>query len=917
MTVRTAARRHAPLAALTLVMLLHAIDACADVRRIWAVNDGEKVARDARDHPASLHNAVWDGHGVRLSGARNEIVAFQVIVDADDRGIDRLSVRLPQLVSAADRITYRPPAADPTDYVNRPIEIFTVHYMHVAMPSHASWVYEPGSAAAPRDPTGWKPVQLVPENARPGRGGLPISVGARDNQAIWIEIYIDRNRTPGLYRGTIEIQADETRRTLPIELEVFDFTLPDENSMQAMVFYSSDQAERYQGRNLDPAYHRLAHRHRMELVHEYNEETLTAAIGRFSGADFTRERGYEGPGEGVGNVIAPRSFYGPDPAFEDRSTAWARSDAWMTFLHEKAPHAITFLYMPDEPRASEYPHIVKLAENVHSNPGPGRSLPVFVTSAYVDALAGSIDIWCAGPKGFELDHVAAERAGGRQFWFYNGGRPAGGAITIDAPATDARATIWAAFKHEIPVYFYWHAVHWHHNSQKQGNRDQNVWAESITFDNRGQPNKPVDDQGFIHGDGVLIYPGEDKLHPDEDRGVPGPIATIQLANFRRGLQDHQYLTLARRLGLDTLVSEVIAAIVPRVFSDAGDTVSFPETGDPYEAVRVKLARAIVAAEHAKPSAIERPTTSVMFDTPEADRILSKMRIFPPDNPWNEDISKRPVDPNSAAIIRSIGADRPLGYNLDMNFVLVPPDQPRVPVRVTMYPAESDPGPFPIPSNAPIENWPLARNEDRGALPKPGVTLQQFQRNGTGDRHLIVVDPVNHHLYEFWQARLTDAGWEASQASTFDLASNALRPERWTSSDAAGLPIFPSIVRYDEVARGVVAHAMRVTVRKTRRDFVYPARHFASAETDPSLPRMGERLRLRQDFDTSQFPPHARAILEGLKRYGMFVADNGGDWLMSIAPDRRLQGLETLAHVKGSDFEVIVPTGPDEGPRVKR
>jgi len=197
-----------------------------------------------------------------------------------------------------------------------------------------------------------------------------------------------------------------------------------------------------------------------------------------------------------------------------------------------------------------------------------------------------------------------------------------------------------------------------------------------------------------------------------------------------------------------------------------------------------------------------------------------------------------------------------------------------------------------------------------------VTLQQFQREGTGDRHLLVVDPENGRLHEFWQARLTDRGWEASQASTFDLTSNQMRPERWTSSDAAGLPIFPSIVRYDEVARGLVTHAMRVTVRKTRREFVYPARHFASSQSDANLPRMGERLRLRKDFDTSPFPPHARAILEGLKRYGMFVADNGSDWLMSIAPDRRLQGLETLARVKGSDFEVIVPTGPDEGPRAK-
>ena len=310
-----------------------------------------------------------------------------------------------------------------------------------------------------------------------------------------------------------------------------------------------------------------------------------------------------------------------------------------------------------------------------------------------------------------------------------------------------------------------------------------------------------------------------------------------------------------------------------------------------------------AEQTAKPPDITAP---VLFDTPEADGILTTLQVFPPDNPWNEKIADRPVDLMSDAIVRSIGRDLPLGFNLDMNFVIVPPSQKRVPVRVLLYPQESDPGPFPIPDSAPIENWPLTHNEDVGALPKPGMTLAQFQREGSGDRHLIVVDPRNGRLHEFWQARRTDQGWQASQASTFDLTSNRLRPERWTSADAAGLPIFPAVVRYDEVARGLVRHAMRVTVRRTRRAYVYPARHFASPDADPSLPRMGERLRLRRDFNVTSFPPHARAILRGLQEYGMLVADNGAPWLLSIAPDRRIQGLDSLARVKGSDFEVVVP-----------
>lgn len=899
-----------------LIAALVVCTACASplyggVRAVWAVGDGDKVKRDAPAPPPGENNIVWHDGAVHVFGARNEIVAFQIIVQADAAGIRRLVTRLPGLTSeAGDRIAYRAPAADPTESVDRPIELFVEHYMHVTLPTRASWEFEPGSAAAPVDQLGWVPVQLVPEQARPDRGGMGLPGPAGVNQAIWFEIYTGRERVAGMYRGAIEIDADGTTVTVPIELEILDFALPDENSMHAMLYYDRSEVDLYHGRNLDAAYDRLAHRHRAELVYAFDEPRVEREWPRFSGEAFTPAHAYEGPGQGQGNRIVPRSFYGPGEGFDVKASAWQLADRWMTFLRARLPRAITFLYMPDEPAAGEFGHIRQLADNIHSNPGPGRDLPTFVTHQYVPQLDGAIDIWDTGPPGFQLETVARERAKGKKYWFYNGTRPQSGTMLIDAPATDGRELAWAAFKHDVEVYFFWHAVHWRHNSQKQGERNQNVWANPITFDDRGQPHKPLADQGYINGDGVLMYPGEEKLHPEEDRGIPGPVSTIQLANLRRGLQDHLYLTIARTRGLDGAVREALGAIVPKVFSDAGDRVSFPEHGDPYDKARLMLGRAIVAgAPMAGP--IDRP---ILFGTPEADRILSALQIFPRDNPWNEDISARPVAPDSAAIVASVGSDTPLGYNLDMNFVIVPPGQPRVPVKITMYPQESDPGPFPIPPNAPIENWPMAHNEDTGALPADGVTLEQFQRTGTGDRHLLVLDPGHGRLHEFWQARLTDQGWEASQASTFDLTSNAMRPDGWTSSDAAGLPVFPAVVRYDEVARGAVTHALRVTVRRSRRAYVYPARHFASPRTDPTLPRMGERLRLRASFDTSGFPPHARIILEALKRYGMFVADNGHDWLISISPDRRFSGLETLSRVKGSDFEVIVPTGPMEGPR---
>jgi hypothetical protein len=199
----------------------------------------------------------------------------------------------------------------------------------------------------------------------------------------------------------------------------------------------------------------------------------------------------------------------------------------------------------------------------------------------------------------------------------------------------------------------------------------------------------------------------------------------------------------------------------------------------------------------------------------------------------------------------------------------------------------------------------------------GGSLAEIQRGKGGDRHMLILDPHNGRLHEFFVARKTDKGWQAAQVSTFNILSNELRPDGWTSADAAGLPILPAVVHYAELERGVIDHAMRVTIRKTRRAYVYPATHFASRDKDPNLLRMGDRLRLRKNFDISGFPPHARVVLTALKTHGMIVADNGIDWCISVTPDKRIKGLDTLTRVKGYDFEVIVPTGPQEGPRARQ
>jgi hypothetical protein len=319
------------------------------------------------------------------------------------------------------------------------------------------------------------------------------------------------------------------------------------------------------------------------------------------------------------------------------------------------------------------------------------------------------------------------------------------------------------------------------------------------------------------------------------------------------------------------------------------------------------------------------TTPTLFNTPAADAIVSAMQIMPRDSAWNEDISQRPLLSNSSAMISQITSDlgtsrRTLRPFYEMNYVLVPDNQPRITIPFFNYPDESDldggtfpNGSYPIPPNLPIEGWP----RDTGDL-----TLEQWQRdvNDTGgDRHSIIVAPGAGSIWETWLARLTQDGWEASNGAKFDLNSNTLRPASWTSGDAAGLPMFPALVRYDECERGMVEHAMRLVVAKTRREYIYPARHYASSipATSVNYPAMGQRLRLKAGFVIPQgWTIEEKAVLLALKKYGAIVADNGNFFSISVCPDDRFaeNAFDHLSTITIDNFDVIATTGQDEGPR---
>jgi hypothetical protein len=312
------------------------------------------------------------------------------------------------------------------------------------------------------------------------------------------------------------------------------------------------------------------------------------------------------------------------------------------------------------------------------------------------------------------------------------------------------------------------------------------------------------------------------------------------------------------------------------------------------------------------------TSPVLFNTPEADAIVSALQIFPRDSAWNEDVSRRPVLANSDAMIAKITSElsssrRTLRAFYEMNFVLVPDSQPMVPIDFFNYEDESDPSPYPIPANLPIETWP----RETGVL-----TLDEWQRDVNddgGDRHSIIVQPGTGGVWETWLTKRIGNQWEASNGAKFDLTSNALRPAGWTSGDAAGLSMFAGLVRYDECERGMVEHAIRIIVKHTRREYLYPANHHASvpSTTDPDVPAMGQRLRLKSSFVIpDHWTTHEKAVLKALKKYGAIVADNGNFLSISVAPDDRFPE-DAFAHLSSigvGEFEVVQSTGPTEGPR---
>jgi hypothetical protein len=308
-------------------------------------------------------------------------------------------------------------------------------------------------------------------------------------------------------------------------------------------------------------------------------------------------------------------------------------------------------------------------------------------------------------------------------------------------------------------------------------------------------------------------------------------------------------------------------------------------------VGIALVGVLAVAGVAGADTVNRPATvsqvAVRLTTPPGP-FVGGCRVFPTDSPWNVDMTNAPVHPRSAQIVASIlahgsgflhpdfGSDPTYG----IPYVVVPQGQPLVPVSYDAYGDESDPGPFPVPLNAPVE--------------------------AGSDAHVLVVREGTCDLFELFVGRRSGAGWVAASGARFDLRSTALRPLGWTSADAAGLPILPGLVRYDEVAAGRIDHAIRVTFSQTQRGYILPATHFASSVTSVDAPAMGLRLRLAASYDISRFTGQGRVIARALQQYGFIVADNGSNWFFQGGTDPRWDdiSLDQLKTIPGTAFEVV-------------
>jgi hypothetical protein len=609
------------------------------IQRVWAVDDGERIKATVLNHPlaTSPDNRVWNGSSISLFGARNEVIAFQLIIQGSSVGATSVNVTLDSLHKASTpkyTIKNTGGIGDPYNFVGKRIEMFVEHYIDITFRSTASWHWWSSARPLPdTDYRGMIPEQLVPFEAPAGpkangQGGAPFRVSANENQGVWVDIYIPRDAQAGAYTGTLRVTENSVvRYSIPVNLQVYNFALSDTVHLPNNWYIEDEPLYKRHGvanqsaqfYDLMRKYYQIMHRHRANLTHaRVVPDTFFTRMGKgYTGEWYTSAYGYDGPGRGIGNNVVfigqydqPRKIGGTDwGSFSGfkynadtnvfKQTWWTTSNKWMSWFNTNAPHVKVYKYGAEEPGirpqdnppfdTSAFPDMRRKIRWLKTNPGSGRGMKYLTTSNLFRTLKNAgVDLFLTtGQCGYLhpddpynlrasylVDTANVFRATGTEVGFYTGTRPGMGATVIDAPAIDMRVQAWIMWKYNVDMYSYWFS----NNYGDQLDRPIDPWARDLVGNDNGW------------GDGSGIYAGRNfNSNTSNDRGLNGPIVGIRVKNWRRGAQDYEYFRIARQLALD--VNGVVNALVPTAFDKTPQNAqaTWGQRGYQYEDMRRRLA----------------------------------------------------------------------------------------------------------------------------------------------------------------------------------------------------------------------------------------------------------------------------------------------------------------------------------------
>jgi len=571
----------------------------AGLKAIWAVNDGERLASVLPEGSSRQDNVIWNGCYVDLVAVRDEVVAFQVVLESGGAGQRNLQVSMSELAHQdghkINNDFYLPggDAGDLSNSVGRRIEVFREEFLRVKESSRGLYFDEQRQHILPMG--NWADI-LTPTSV--ADAFKPLNIAPGRIQPYWVDVYVPRGTPSGSYYGWLSVVTPDSgaRYQLPVRLYVADLELPKTFSLQTLAYLAdSRQIRRRHGvesgtpeyERLLKRYQQMLHRHRLDLVVDKPVRRADQAVtDMLKGTIFKADQGYEGPGEGVGTQMLFTQLNATS-----KKTLQADIKAWQRwFKSNKLPWSAAVYSIMDEPSMEDYPEVIAHAAWAHE---VRPRIKTFLTEKINNALLRRrkpeyIDMWSmpAALSGYDQQSILERQKAGAKVGVYNGYAPATGTALIDDYAVAMRTWGWAAYKFGLDSWYFWDIAHWH---QKRANRATDLWNDPLTYTS-GLFGGDAANVG--NGDGSLIYPGEDKLFPASDRRFAGPVASIRLKNWRRGVQDYELLKMAKAKGYGTQVNQLMQKIMPKALfeSEEGEAVAWSQQGALWERARRELIR---------------------------------------------------------------------------------------------------------------------------------------------------------------------------------------------------------------------------------------------------------------------------------------------------------------------------------------